>query len=81
MRRISTPFRLDAVDENEGSEHEFAGARYPAAAAAIRHGLKRHAAVIKGFGDFPGGGRVILPDASGNAGEVVGCQCRPSNKH
>src|ERR1700722_19401702 len=81
MRRISICIRFDAIDEDEGGDHEFAGARYPPAPSAIGHGLKRHAAVVKGLGDFPGGSRVILPNATGNAGEIVGCQCRPSNEH
>jgi hypothetical protein len=65
--------RFDAIDEDEGGNHKLAGACYSAAPSAIGHGLKRHAAIEEGLGDFPDRGRVILPDAASNTGEVVVC--------
>src|SRR5690242_16118871 len=47
---------------------------------SFRHGLKGHAAIVEDFGDFSGGGRVILLDVSGDAREVVVCK-RPTDPH
>src|SRR6202790_4926847 len=69
------------ADEDEGANHKLAGPCDSAAPSTIRHGLKGHAAIVEDLGDFPGGGRVILSDASGNAREVVVCKCRPTDPH